>query len=297
MELRHLRYFVTAAEELNISRASARLRVSQPAVSRQIHDLEDELGVALFIRDNNGLSMTDAGESFLAHARGILRKSGEAITHMNSFRREPVNELAIGYIASVLDSILTPALKSFTRKNGDTKVCLKELSPQDQIRGLRDGRIDLALPGNPCLELAGEFEVIVLRRIAFQAVLPEDHKLAKRARIGLEELKGETFIGFDEKLFPGRNASICHACEAAGFTARLLLRVENLTALLANVAAGKGVTLTPGEVSRLPHSGAVFVPLKSPVPSVASAAVVRKATRGTRSKALTEMLDLCKVPH
>src|ERR1700722_12780798 len=78
VELRHLRYFVTAAEELNISRASARLRVSQPAVSRQIHDLENELGVPLFVRQPGGLSMTDAGESFLAHAREILRKSGDA---------------------------------------------------------------------------------------------------------------------------------------------------------------------------------------------------------------------------
>jgi len=291
MELRHLRYFVTAAEELNISRASARLRVSQPAVSRQIHDLEDELGVALFNRDNNGLSMTNAGESFLAHARDILRKSDEAATHMNSFRRQPLKELAIGYIASVLDSILTPALKRFTSKNGDTKVRLKELPPQDQVKGLRDGSIDLALLGNPCPELAVEFEVVVLRRIALQAVLPEDHKLAKRARIGLEELKDETFIGFDDKLFPGRNASICNACKDAGFTGRLLLREENLTALLANVAVGRGVTLTPGEVSRLPHSGAVFVPLKPPVPSVASAAVLRK---GNRNNALTELLDLCK---
>src|SRR5215210_6697394 len=82
MELRHLRYFVTAAEEMNISRASARLRVSQPAVSRQIHDLEEELGVPLFKREKNGLSLTEAGESYLAHAREILRKSGEASAHM-----------------------------------------------------------------------------------------------------------------------------------------------------------------------------------------------------------------------
>ncbi len=291
MELRHLRYFVTVAEELNVSRASARLRVSQPAVSRQIHDLEGELGVTLFTRGHDGLTMTDAGESFLIHARDILRKSAEASAHMNSFRKRPVKKLAVGYIPSVLADILTPALRKFTHNNRDTEVSLKELAPQDQVKGLRDGRIDLALPGNPCTELAGEFEVVTLRRVFFRAVLPDDHPLAGRASIALKELASETFIGFDEKMFPGRNASICGACSGAGFTPRLLPRVENLTALLATVAAGNGVALTPEEVSQLPHPGVVFVKLKKPVPSVVSAAVTRK---GDRNVALTEMLNLCK---
>ena len=291
MELRHLRYFVMVAEERNISRASARLRVSQPAVSRQLRDLETELGVPLFVRHHNGLALTNAGESFLAHARGILRKSADAAAHMNSFRQRPAKRLTIGYIPSVLADTLTPALKKFSHKHGDTEVSLKELAPQDQVRGLRDGRIDLALLGNPCLELNSEFQVTVLRRVPFQAVLPEDHRLARRARIGLSELKGETFIGFDEDFFPGRNASICAACEQAGFTPRLVPRVENLTALLATVAAGGGVALTPEEVSQLPHRGVVFLPLKRPVPFVASAAVVRK---DDRSQTVAEMLELCK---
>ena len=291
MELRHLRYFVMVAEERNVSRASARLRVSQPAVSRQLHDLENELGVPLFLRRHNGLALTDAGESFLAHARGILRKSADAAAHMNSFRQRPARRLTIGYIPSVLADILTPALKKFTRQHGDSEVNLKELAPQDQIRGLRDGRIDLALLGNPCTELTGEFQVTVLRHVPFQAVLPEDHRLARRARIGLSELKGETFIGFDEDYFPGRNASISNACEQAGFTPRLVPRVESLSALLATVAAGRGVALTPGEVRQLPHRGGVFVPLTRPIPSVASAAVVRK---DDRSQAVAEMLQLCQ---
>lgn len=277
---------------MNISRASARLRVSQPAVSRQIHDLEEELGVALFTREKIGLSLTQAGESYLAHARDILRKSGEATAHMNSFRNQPVKTLTVGYIAPALASILTPALRNFTRKHSDTEVALKELSPQDQVKALRDGRIDLALLGNLCPELANEFEVVVLRRIPFYAVLPDDHLLAGRKRIGLGELKDETFIGFDESNFPGRNTSICDACQQAGFTPRLRHRVGSLSALLATVAAGKGVTLTPKEVGQLPHPQAVLVPLKPPVPSVTSAAVYRK---GEKNGALIELLALCKL--
>lgn len=290
VELRHLRYFVTAAEELNISRASARLRVSQPAVSRQIHDLEDELGVALFTRGTGGLSLTDAGESYLAHARDILRKSREATAHMASFHDQPAKKLTVGYIAPALASVLTPALRGFSSKHADTEMILLEMPPQGQVEALRAGHIDFALPGNPCPELAHEFEVIVLRRIPFQAVLPDDHLLVERKRIGLAELRNETFIGFDEGSFPGRNASICDACQEAGFTPRVRLRVGSLTALVALVAAGKGVTLAPSEVGRAPHPRVVFVPLKPPVPSVASAAVYRK---GEKNAALMELLALC----
>jgi DNA-binding transcriptional LysR family regulator len=98
MELRHLRYFVTVAEELNVSRASARLRISQPAVSRQLRDLEEELHVQLFRREKSGLKLTPAGESFLAHARDLLRRSGDAVKHMEAFSTPAKQTLTIGYI-------------------------------------------------------------------------------------------------------------------------------------------------------------------------------------------------------
>jgi DNA-binding transcriptional LysR family regulator len=292
MELRHLRYFVTTAEELNVSRASARLRVSQPAVSRQIHDLEDELGIALFVRERNGLSLTPAGESFLAHARDILRRSGEAVSHMKALRERPGKKLTVGYIAPLLTSILTPALKHFHRQHSDTEISLKEYWPNEQVKALRSGQIDLALPGSPCAELAKEFEVIVLRRIPFQAVLSDDHPLASRKHIALNELNGETFIGFDETSFPGRNDSICEACQRAGFTPRFLRRVESLAALLATVATEDAVAITPEEVGQLAHPSAVLVALKPPAPSVASVALCRK---GETNKALWDLVSLCKV--
>ncbi len=253
MELRHLRYFVTVAEELNISRASARLRISQPAVSRQLRDLEDELGVDLFRREKSGLKLTPAGETFLAHARDLLRRSGDAVKQMESFGKRAMENVTVGYIAPVLASILTPALRRFSQRHPNTEVALREMPPGEQLKALREGRIDLALIGNPCPEVEREFAVIVLTRIPFQAVLPDNHLLALRKRIALSELEAEPFVGFAEEKFPGRNAAICTACQAAGFTPRFRHHVENLSALLATVAAGKGVTLAPAEVSQLPH--------------------------------------------
>lgn len=291
MELRHLRYFVTVAEELNISRASARLRISQPAVSRQLRDLEEELRVSLFLREKHGLKLTPAGQSFLAHARDLLRRSGDAVKQMAAFGEQPKETLTVGYIAPVLSGVLTPALRRFSQARPHAEVALREMSPAEQVKALRAGRIDLALLGNPCPEVEREFLVTVLSRIPFAAVLPDNHLLALRKRIALAELEGESFIGFAEETFPGRNNTICTACQAAGFTPRFRHHVENLTALLALVAAGKGVTLAPAEVSQLAHPQAVFVPLKSPVSSVVSAAAQRK---DDTNPLLKELLDCCR---
>ena len=291
MELRHLRYFVTVAEELNVSRASARLRISQPAVSRQLRDLEEELGVELFRREKGGLKLTLAGQTFLAHARDLLRRSGEAVKQMAAFGQKPKEVLTVGYIAPVLTSILTAALRRFSQERPDSEVVLRELSPGEQVKALREGRIDLALIGNPCAEIEGEFVMTILKRIPLEAVLPDNHLLARRKHIALSDLEGEPFIGFAEEKFPGRNAAICAACQAAGFTPRLGPQVENLTGLLALVAAGKGVTLAPDEVSQLPHPQAVFVRIAPPVPSIISAAAHRKEEKNLLLK---ELLDCCR---
>ena len=291
MELRHLRYFVTVAEELNISRASARLRISQPAVSRQVRDLEEELGVQLFRREKSGLKLTPAGETFLAHARDLLRRSGDAVKQMESFGKRAKEIVTVGYIAPVLASILTPALRRFSQQHSHTEVALREMPPGEQSKALREGRIDLALIGNPCPEVEREFAVTVLTHIPFQAVLPDNHLLALRKRIALSELEQETFIGFAEEKFPGRNTAICAACQAAGFTPRIRHHVENLTALLALAAAGKGVTLAPAEVGQLAHPQAVFVPLAPPVPLVISVAARRK---DDRNPLLQTLLNCCR---
>ena len=291
MELRHLRYFVTVAEELNVSRASARLRISQPAVSRQLRDLEEELRVDLFRREKRGLKLTPAGEAFLAHARDLLRRSGEAVKQMAAFRQQAEQTLAVGYLAPILASVLTPALRRFSQAHPDLEVILREMSPGEQVKALRASRIDLAFLGNPCPETEQEFAVTALKRIPLQAVLPDNHRLALRKRLALAELEGESFIGFSEETFPGRNSAICGGCQAAGFTPRFRHHVETLSALLALVAAGKGVTLAPAEVSQLTHPQAVFVPLKPPVPSVISSAARR---RDDTNPLLKELLECCR---
>ena len=195
MELRHLRYFAMAAEELNISRASARLNISQPAVSRQIKDLEDELGVILFERQRDGLTLTEAGYTALYHAREVLRQSVALEDSMVAFRKasQPVT-LRIGYISTALSGFLADGLRRFNQTRDDLRVELHEMAPRQQEQALRDGTIDLALLGDACPMLADTYRIEPIRKVPMAVVVPADHRFARRKGVKLEELKDDPFV-------------------------------------------------------------------------------------------------------
>lgn len=276
MELRHLRYFVTAAEELNISRASARLRISQPAVSRQIKDLEEELGVDLFYRESVGLKLTPAGEIFFPQAKDVLRRSREAVARLEPFRAPSSAPLVVGYVSSSLASLVTPALRSFGESHPQIRIDLRELTPGDQLSALREKAIDLAFIGNPCPNVADEFAVVELSRTALAAVVSDHHQFALRKKLHLAELEQESFIGFCDQAFPDRNHLLEQACRQAGFAPRIEQYAQTLSAVLALVASGKGVTLMTTEAEHLPHPQAVFVPLQPPTPALVSSLAHRR---------------------
>jgi DNA-binding transcriptional LysR family regulator len=264
VELRHLRYFVAVAEEKNITRAAARLFVTQPALSRQIKDLEKLLDVTLFIRASAGLTLTPAARALLPQARQILEDAASAMLSMHHFAECRNNSLAIGYIAPALGSFLGEALQLFRQKHPQIEIKLFELSPARQLDALREGRLDIALIGHACEELQREFETVTIRRIPLVAVLHATHSLAKRGVMELKELEKEEFVGLDESTFPGRNDVIREACRAAGFTPHIAHQVDGLSTMLALIGSGSCVSLMPDEVQQLPHANAVFIPLHKP---------------------------------
>src|SRR5713226_6001151 len=145
MELRHLRYFAAVAEEENVTRAAARLRVSQPSLSRQIRDLEDELGVALFNHGAKAVRLTEAGKVFLTEARAVLQRAGEAVQMVKAVASGQRGEIHVGYAPSLTVELLPRALKFFQEANPGVRVQLHDLSTQEMLRGLRDGKLDVAL--------------------------------------------------------------------------------------------------------------------------------------------------------
>lgn len=261
MELRHLRYFLAAAEELNISRASRRLNVSQPAMSRLIRDLEDELGKALFIRERFGLSLTAAGDSMLAYVRQILDLCNEAQRVVGS-RPDEGQTLNIGFIASSVPAFLGAALRAFRESSPGVAVKIHELSPGEQLKALRKYQLDIALIGKPCGAVRDEFETLILFEMELEAVLPVTHQLAGRKRISLKELANDTFVGYSEASFPCRNQTIINACQEAGFRPDVQYQADSLVEVLGIVCSGGGVCLMPADVAHLSHPGVCFIPLR-----------------------------------
>ncbi len=272
MELRQLKYFVAAADALNISRAAKHLNVSQPAVSRMIRELEAELEVKLFTRHPFGLRLTPSGMLFLDIARRILHDSEEAVNVLKT----PPNismKLEVGFISTALGSFLGNALRQFRELHPCVEIRIHDMSPGDQIIALRSREIDAAFLANQDLERNREFDMLVVKEVRLQAVLPGNHRLSREKEVKLKDLKQETFLGYNEEKFPGYNQMISSACASAGFRPALIRKSGSLFELLGMVGAGMGICLMPGDVITLSHSEAVFVSLEDAIEPLRFAAV------------------------
>ncbi|WP_413173025.1 LysR family transcriptional regulator [Anabaena azotica] len=278
MELRHLKYFVAVAEKLNFSRAATQLYISQPALSRQIKNLEDELSVILFIRESDGLKLTEAGKFLLEQAKDILNRSDNAIQSIKNNYKNLDEPLIIGYIPTILQSFLGEVLHCFGVTYPEIPVRFQEMSPSDQVKALRDKVIDIAFMGNPPDAIEAKFVVRCVKQVVIDAVLPDTHPLASCTSINLMEIASEKFIGMSEETFPGRNKRIRDTCDKAGFTPNLYLFADSHASMIALVAAGQGVAVMPREAKALPHPKVVFMPLHHPISYARSTAVWRKET-------------------
>ncbi len=276
MELRHLKYFVAVAEDLSFSLAANRLYISQPALSRQIKYLENELGAVLFLRQSNGLKLTEAGHFFLEQAQDILNRSQVAVQTIKTHYTQTEEPLIIGYIPTILQSFLGQTLHQFGLTYPQIAVRFQEMLPSQQVKALREGAIDIAFMGNPPDELETEFIVKCIKKVPIVALVWNTHPLAYQSSINLAELAAEKFIGISEVTFPGRNDRIRDTCRCAGFIPNLHLFADSHASMIALVAAGQGVAIMPKEAEALPHPQVRFISLHHPIYYARSTAVWRK---------------------
>jgi DNA-binding transcriptional LysR family regulator len=262
MELRHLRYFDKVASELNFTRAAEKLRVAQPALSRQIRQLEDELGVELLKRSPRSVQLTDAGRAFLAEARSLLAHSEQA---MRAARQTDSRAaLKIGYIWGLFHSLVPPLLQRFRQENPETPAHLFDLTPMEQVRALRDGSIDAGFIGFAHEAKASGLSARRIGSCAFAVALPQDHQRAGQKRIALATLSNEMFLGISEETYPGAARHVADAFARAGFRPKILQMVERGYTILGLVAGRCGLALVPESLEALPHEGVVFRPLTEP---------------------------------
>jgi DNA-binding transcriptional LysR family regulator len=264
MEFHQLRYFVAAAEELSMSRAAERVHVSQPALSRQIALLEDEIGVLLFDRVKKRIHLTDAGRFFLGKARQLLCDAESGIQRTREEFGGVRRTLRLGFIGPFLDDLVTPAVREFQQRHAKSKVSLFDLPPSAQIERLRKHELDAAILGNIEDHERAEFSIRRISKHKMAVVLPEDHKLAGRKSIKLAELKIDEWVSLSDTFFPGRREFLTNIGQQAGFLPRITAELDSLPLMLAAVATGGGVGIIPAHARKLPHAGCVFVEFTKP---------------------------------
>src|SRR6266481_9487281 len=203
MELRHMRYFVAVAEDLNFTKAAAKLHLAQPSLTRQIHNLEDELGVRLLNRSKSQVALTEEGRSFLVDARRILGLAAESILAVQRLSRGETGQLNIAYLSNFDFQLLPETLAAFRQAFAHIALNLFDMTPAEQFRALEARKIDLGFVGlRPPAAVAGlEWESIARHRTV--VVLPVKHRLSRRRQVSLDELKTMFFVGLSEKTHPG----------------------------------------------------------------------------------------------
>lgn len=256
-----LRAFFVVVEEGSLNRASARLHLSQPALTRQMQSLELQLGGPLLERQSSGVKPTALGQETLARLQPLLGQVDAALAELRRFARGQREELRIGYLGSAAHTYLNPALSALRQSHPEARVKLLDLTPAEQLAALQEGRLDLALIGQ---EGAGKSRDYYLRKLATLGVcvaLPAEHRLAKRRQLKTADLAQETFIGAPEAHVPGRNRWLVQLCRRAGFRPRFVAEGDSIGESFSLVASEGAVLVLPDYFAETTPPGVKLVPL------------------------------------
>ncbi len=263
MELRHLRYFLALAEELSFTRAAERLHVSQPPFSLQIRQLEEEIGARLFERTSRRVELTPAGQAFLIDARAILDRVNASAIRAAAIESGLAGRIEVGLSGSHFFGRLPRLIAGYSRAYSEVTISLQEMKPAIQLEALRERRIDLSISRTPVNDMT--LKSVRLWADPLVAALPSGHRLRRRKRITLGDLRDEPFImlRLDTSAYAQH---IRDCCVQAGFAPHVVYHVSEVTAVASLVAAGMGVALIPRSLSHIYTDVVTFIPLASPEP-------------------------------
>jgi DNA-binding transcriptional LysR family regulator len=262
MELRHLRYFVTVAEELHFGRAAEKLHIAQPPLSQQIQQLERELGFSLFLRANRRVTLTAAGAVFLQDVTRSLQSIEQAVRAARRADRGDTGTLALGFSTSATFEVLPALLSRFRATCPNVEMSLYEMNAAEQVQALEDKRLDVGL-ARPAITGEGlTIETVLAEPLV--VALPEGHSLVSQKVIALADLAEEPFVLSPEAPKPSYADSVKALCAGVGFVPQVVQEAREMPTILSLVAAGLGVTLTPASARNLRRTGLVYRPLSDP---------------------------------
>lgn len=263
MELRQIRYFIAIAEDEHFGRASARLGIAQPALSRQMKLLEQELGFDLFERLPRGVRLTGAGKVFLAEMQELHSHLQRGIARAGAASRGMFGSLRLSMIESVAWHGLVPdALRIYRRRYPEVEIALSTMPTEQQLLRLRQGQTDVALVYNPAPAQLADLRSTEIARQTLVLAMPADSPLAGREEIGIRDLLGHKLVGFRRSASPRLYDDLQTALSSLEFTPNYISEPVNETEILALVSAGAGLAFTnASQVWRKPH-GVVFARIR-----------------------------------
>jgi LysR family transcriptional regulator, benzoate and cis,cis-muconate-responsive activator of ben and cat genes len=263
MDLRHLRYFITVATERNFTRAAERLGMAQPPLSRQIRELEEELGTTLFVRNSRPVALTDAGRLLLDLAQDTLNSVSRLKQSMQRFAEGQRQRFVIGFVGSTIYGLVPAMIRSFRSAAPELDVDLVEMNTLAQMKALGDGRIDAGI-GRLMFEDA-TIDRLVIEKEALVVALPSEHPFAQdQMPISLLNLLDETIILYPSEPRPSYADQVLGLFRQHGATPRSIREVRELQTALGLVAAHAGISVVPHAIQRLRRDDIVYRPILEP---------------------------------
>ena len=248
MELRHLRYLVAVAEELHFGRAAIRLNISQPPLSQQIRQLEEELGVRLFQRTKREVRLTEAGKRVVDEAYQVLGRMEHFCNVAARAGEGEIGHLSVGVPLGVHE-VLVDTLRLLGQEHPGLRIELRYMTTGSQIEALREGSIGIGFLNLPVFESA-----LVLERISSERLclaFPKDHPLLRHRSVPLAALQNQPMILFPRRVTPGLHDSITSLCRDAGFTLNVVHEVDSIVGSLTLVSAGLGIAFCTPSIQKL----------------------------------------------
>lgn len=264
MELRHLRYFITVAEELNFSKAALKLYTAQPSLSQQIKDLEEDVGVKLLHRTKRKVELTEEGAVFLEQARLTLAQADKAVAMARQVSQAKQQMLRIGFVPVAEMKIFPYVLPNLRVQNPDLKIELLSMNNNDQMKAIKKGELDITFTRHNFNSDEIESQFVLREPLIF--ILPKDHPLAKYERIPVKALNGIDFIIPAAEQSQNLHDMILNFAKTNGIEFNIVQKANNILFNINSIGMGLGCTILPGYIAPLTMNNTIIRPLDIELP-------------------------------
>ncbi|MEI6897900.1 MAG: LysR substrate-binding domain-containing protein [Psychromonas sp.] len=261
MEIKVLKTFITVASLKNFSAAAKQLYTVQPNISRQISDLEKELGVKLFIRNTREVSLTEAGKILLPEAVEILANNTR-VKNLIKLAKNGQQTLNIGYLSSACFTFFPKLIRQFSKCHPKIKITIIEMTSKEQLSALLENKIDISFSRPQPLLESKKFHSSEIYTDTLVAAIPACHHFSNKKKLTFNDLRNEKFILFKPEEAMELHHHIVSNCEKNGFSPNITFHHGNIRSLMTIISAGLGISIVPNCVQGIGFNGCKFIPME-----------------------------------